>query len=122
MRLRILVLSIVIVLMTLVFTLDYSVGREFNMWLLYLVPIATGTFALGSGFGYALCAMATALLFLSGYLLGNPFESVAAYAFDRFCNASMYVFATYLIGAIRVAIGSTDLAGSTERPKSFSSE
>ncbi len=93
-----LIISIVAVMMAGVYALDFAAGREFNLWLLYLLPIALGTFSLGSGAGYALCALATLLLLLNGQLLGNPFPSTGAFLFDRFSSAMTYALVTFLIG------------------------
>ena len=41
------VLIAIAILFTGIYGLDYSAGRDLSLWLLYIVPIALGTFAMG---------------------------------------------------------------------------
>ena len=68
------------------FMLDLLAGQEVNLWLLYVVPIAIGTVAIGYRVGLMLCVLAGALLVESGLLEGYPFSSLLFFLIDRaFC-------------------------------------
>lgn len=72
-----------LILFAAVAVLDYCVGKEINLWILYLVPILSA--ALGSGLvaGIALAALAGSALFVNGMLLGHPYSSNAIFILDR---------------------------------------
>ena len=84
-----------------VFGLDYSAGRELNLWLLYIVPIALGTFAMGPRSGVVMSCLAGALLCLNGYLLRNPYSSDFAFLVDRASDVVAYLLIVSLIGVAR---------------------
>ena len=109
MSLRLLTLTAAALLMAGVFALDYAAGRDFDLWLLYILPIALAAFVLGPRHGYLMSMAATALLFLSGYLLGNPYGSTLAFMVDRGSEGLVYLLISYLIGAARVAIADADM-------------
>lgn len=95
------ILTAIAILFTGIFGLDYSAGREVNLWLLYIVPIALGTFAIGQRCGIVLSCLAGALLFLNGYLVGNPYTSGTAFVVDRASNLLAYLLIASLIGVAR---------------------
>ena len=61
MSLRNTILAFTIALTAGAFTLDYATGRDIDLWVLYLVPVALGSFALGARYGYALAVFAAAV-------------------------------------------------------------
>ena len=95
------VLIAIAILFTGVFGLDYSAGRELNLWLLYIAPIALGTFAMGPRCGYVLSCLAGVVLLLNGYLLGNPFSSPFMFAINRLLDISALFLISWLIGVTR---------------------
>ena len=95
------ILAAIAILFTGIFGLDYSAGREVNLWLLYIVPIALGTFAIGQRCGIVLSCLAGALLFLNGYLVGNPFSNPLIFALNRLLDISALLLISWLIGVTR---------------------
>ena len=95
------VLIAIAILFTGIYGLDYSAGRDLSLWLLYIVPIALGTFAMGPRCGIVLSCLAGALLFLNGYLLGNPYASTVAFVVDRASNVLAYLLIAGLIDVAR---------------------
>ena len=94
--------------------LDYQAGAELNLWLLYLAPIALGTMVLGVHTGYALSILCASLLFLNGFLLGNPFHTIFAFLVDRASASTVYIVVTFLTGIARAAMSSSDAQRSSE--------
>ena len=90
-----------VVLMLGAYAFDYAAGRELNLWLLYVVPVLYGTFTLGLRVGVVVSLVSGALLFLNGYLLGNPFSSTAIYVIDRLSNILAYLLITLLCAVAR---------------------
>ena len=66
-----------------IFALDYAAGREFDLWLLYVLPVGLASVVIGPRYGFSFAAIATGLLFLVGYLLGNTYTSITAFLLDR---------------------------------------
>ena len=95
-------------LMAGVFALDQAAGRDFDLWLLYVAPIALNSLVLGTRYGYGAALAATGLLFLTGYWGNNPFASYAAFAFDRACEGLAYLLLVFLIGAARTKFVGSD--------------
>ena len=95
------VLIAIAILFTGIYGLDYSAGRDLSLWLLYIVPIALGTFAMGPRCGIVLSCLAGTLLFLNGYLLGNPYASTVAFVVDRASDVLAYLLIAGLIDVAR---------------------
>ncbi len=95
------ILVLIAILFIGVFGLDYSAGGEVSLWVLYIVPIALGTFAMGQRSGIVLSCLAGVLLFLNGYLVGNPYASGAAFVIDRASDTLAYLLIACLIGVAR---------------------
>ena len=95
------VLIAIAILFTGIYGLDYSAGRDLSLWLLYIVPIALGTFAMGPRCGIVLSCLAGTLLFLNGYLLGNPYASTVAFVVDRTSALLAYLLIAGLIDVAR---------------------
>ena len=91
-----------------IFALDYAAGREFDLWLLYVLPVGLASVVIGPRYGFGFAAIATGLLFLGGYLLGNPFTSIAAFLLDRASNGCALFLLAYLIGLARTGIASNN--------------
>ena len=109
-NLRITILFLAAMLMLGVFALDYRAGRGFDLWLLYVVPLGLVSVVLGPRYGYATALVATALLFLSGYLLGNPYDSTIAFVLDRGSEGIAYLLFAFLIGVARTVLAGPDSA------------
>lgn len=116
MSLRNTILGFTIAVTACVFMLDYATGRDIDLWLLYLVPVALGSFALGARYGYALAIFAAALLFVTAKLFGTPYPSVAAFLSERGAEAALYLVCAYLIGLVRMSIASSDGRGPIDAP------
>lgn len=108
MTLRNSILLVTGLLMTGIFTLDHAVGREFDLWLLYVAPVGLASVVLGPRYGFGVAAIATSLLFLAGYLLGNPYSSLAAFILDRASEGCAFFLLAYLIGQARIGIASSN--------------
>lgn len=106
--------SAAIVLMVSVFALDHAVGRDINLWILYLAPIALVSFVIGLRPGLLCAAFAVCLLLVNGAVLGNPFGSTTAFLLDRLSEAVAYALVVWLIGAVRMAIGGSPPPGEWE--------
>ena len=90
-----------VVLLLAVFALDSAVGRELDLWLVYVIPIGLVSIVLGPRYGYLVACVATGLLLLESYLFGNAHNSVAALVFDRTSEFLAYLLFTFLIGIAR---------------------
>ena len=124
-KLRILILRLAALLMAVIFALDYAVGRDFDLWLLYLVPISLASVVLGPRYGYGCALAATGLLLLGDSVVGSRYASGAALALDRASESIAYLLLVFLIGVVRTSISSTDLAlacSSSPQKPSFSSQ
>lgn len=106
MTLRNSILLVAVILLAGIFALDYAVGREFDLWLLYVLPVGLASVVLGPRYGFVVAAIATSLLFLGGYLLGNPYASLAAFLLDRASEGCALFLLAYLIGLARLRVAS----------------
>ena len=95
-------------LMAGVFALDQAAGRDFDLWLLYVAPIALTSVVVGPRYGYGVALAATGLLFLTGYLGDNPYATYAAFVFDRVCEGLAYLLLVFLMGATRTKAAGSD--------------
>ena len=115
MTLRNSILLVTGLLMTAIFALDYAVGREFDLWLLYVLPVEIASLVLGPRHGFGVAAIATGLLFLGDYLLGNPYPSIAAFLLDNASNGWALFLLAYLIGLARIGVASSsDASANTQ--------
>ena len=110
MTLRNSTLLVAAILMAGIFALDYAVGREIDLWLLYVIPVGVASLVIGPRYGYVLAGIATGLLYLSGYLLGNPYTTTAAFVFDRTSEGVAFFLLAYLIGLARIGVAGSDSA------------
>jgi len=107
MSLRIVTLVIALALMGGIFIVDYAIGRQMDLWLLYLIPIGLASFVLGARYGYAL-TLATALLLLAtSFLHQHAFPSLSTFLAERGTEATVYVVSVYIIGLVRLAVRGT---------------
>jgi hypothetical protein len=91
MSLRRIAATWVVFLLALVFALDYWVGKEINLWLLYVPPVALSTITLGLYRGMLVGLIATGLLLTNGWAVGYPYSSFALFLFDRLCDGIAYL-------------------------------
>lgn len=108
MSLRNTILAFTIALTAGVFMLDYATGRDIDLWPLYLVPVALGSFALGARYAYALAILAAAFLLMTTKLFGISYPSMAVFLSERGFEAVLYLVCAYLIGQVRMIVASSD--------------
>ena len=99
---RILAIIGIVILTGVMFAIDLGAGKELNLWILYVLPIAAATVTLGYRAGLVVVAVASVLLFAAGYLLGNPFSSTLIFVIDRLsCVVAYVLFASTFSVAAR---------------------
>ena len=91
-------------LLAVIFVLDYLVGSEINLWVLYLAPIAFGSIAFGTRNGYWLAVGATGLLWFASFLLSPSTKGLIAVLIDRGSSGITYFLFAFLVGQVRAAI------------------
>ena len=87
-----------------IFGLDFYFGREIDLWFLYIIPIGIVCLILGARTGYWMVALTVGLLFLDGYLLGNPYSTLLAFLIDRLSEGAMFAFVVYLIDRLNIPL------------------
>lgn len=90
------------------FALDFATGRDIDLWVLYLAPVALTSFALGARYGYAMAIVAAAFLVATTKLLGTSYPSLAALFGERGSESALYLACAYLIGMLRMTIAGSD--------------
>lgn len=116
MKLRSTIIFLAALLMAIIFWLDHAVGRELDLWLLYLVPISLAGAVLGPRYGYGCAVAAASLLLVGDIVVGSRYASGAALAMDRASESIVYFLIAFLIGVVRTSISTTDVALHTQRP------
>lgn len=103
-KLRTTTLALATFLLVAVFALDHRAGSQFDLWLMYILPIGLVSIVLGPLYGYVIAIVATGLLLLDSVFAGDVYGSVAALLFARVSILLAYLLFVFLIGLARGSI------------------
>lgn len=80
---------------------DYMLGKDFSLWVLYVIPIALAASIAGLTGGLLFSLLAGAMLLYVGGQEGNPFPSLACLYFQVGSNVVAYLVIGSLVSVVR---------------------
>jgi hypothetical protein len=80
---------------------DYALGRDFSLWVVYVIPIALASSIAGMSGGALFSLLAGALLLYVGEVGGNPFPSALCFYFEVGSDVAAYLFISCLVSVVR---------------------
>ncbi|MEJ2368158.1 MAG: diguanylate cyclase [Acidobacteriota bacterium] len=116
-----------VLLVAVIGVLDFQLGYEFNLGVLYLIPLAVTTWVSGRTNGTAVAVLSVLANTLANNLAGRPHSHLFFYFWDAFVRLVFFIVVTYILSGLKKTLdhekdlARTDfLTGAVNRRQFFS--